>query len=377
MREVKRVKSNYDIALVLLVMIISVFGLVMIYSTSSYNAGYYYQQPEKYFTKQGLFIGCGMVWMLLVSLVDYRIYIKAWGKIGFKLLWLLYLLCLGLQLYVKFFGHSAGGSSRWIELGSLGQFQPSEVSKLCIIMFVAYLIQKSPKLVNYFDGVLIICIFMAPIIGLVALENLSSAIIMGLILLLMCIVASKKKLHYLFMCIGLGGVGALFTYFSSYRLERILNWWNDVDLTPGSQILSGLYAIASGGLLGKGLGNSTQKLGYISEVHTDMIFTIVCEELGIFGAIIVITVVLLILWRLFSIALGAPDMFGSLLATGVMIHIAVQMILNIAVVTHLIPTTGIPFPFLSYGVSSLLILFSEMGLALSVSRYSGNNELAD
>ena len=163
---------------------------------------------------------------------------------------------------------------------------------------------------------------------------------------------------------------AVFSIVASYRFARIQSWLHPEQLDPGSQILQGMYAIASGGFLGKGLGESIQKLGYIPEVHTDMIFTVICEELGIAGAILVIAVFLMVLWRLYTIASNAPDLFGGLIATGIFTHIALQLILNIAVVTNSIPATGIPLPFISYGGSSLLVLMSEMGLALSVSRYT-------
>ncbi len=152
-----------------------------------------------------------------------------------------------------------------------------------------------------------------------------------------------------------------------YRLERI-KIWQDIENHPkGYQILQGLYAIASGGLFGKGLGQGVQKLGYIPEAHNDMIFSTICEELGLVGAFAVLFLFILLLWRIFIIAINAPDLFGSLIATGVMAHIAVQVLINVAVVTNTIPSTGIPLPFISYGGSSLLVLMMEMGIVLSVS----------
>ena len=161
--------------------------------------------------------------------------------------------------------------------------------------------------------------------------------------------------------------GAFFIFGVDYRGER-LEIWRNVETHPkGHQILQGLYAIASGGIFGKGLGQSMQKLGFIPESHNDMIFSVICEELGLFGAICIILLYLLVIWRLFIISINAPDLFGGLIATGILTHIAVQVLINISVVTNTIPSTGIPLPFISYGGSSLIFLLFEMGIALNIS----------
>ncbi len=372
MRYIKKtVLSSYDIVLIMLCLFLSVFGLVMIYSTSSYNAARYYNDPKLYFNRQGIFLIIGFIAMLIVSRIDYRWYVKP--LFGIKLLrpvWLLYILCLGMQVYVLVKGYAAGGSSRWIQIPGLGNFQPSEVTKVCFILMVAYLAQRSPKKMNYFSGYLIIIIIMAPLLALVAKQNLSTAIIMAGILTVICFTVARRKTYFIWVFFLLAGAAVPFIMFAGYRAERIENWLHPENLESGSQILGGLYAIASGGLWGKGLGESIQKLGYIPEVHTDMIFTVICEELGIFGAILVIAAVLFMLWRLMLIAINAPDLYGSLIATGVLAHIALQVLLNIAVVTNSIPATGIPFPFISYGGSSLLVIMAEMGIALSISNYT-------
>ena len=367
----KTVLSSYDIILILLVLFLSVFGLVMIYSTSSYNAARYYGDAMLYFKRQGLFLVVGFFAMLIVSKINYRWYIKPWfGKALLKPIYFLYLLCIGMQVYVLVFGYAAGGSSRWIRIPGLGNFQPSEVTKICVILMVAYLAQKAPKRMNYLSGYLVVIIIMSPVLGLVAKLNLSTAIIMAGILTVICFTVARKKGYYVWVGLLLVALVVPFIMFAGYRAERIQNWLDPEKLESGSQILGGLYAIASGGFFGKGLGESIQKLGYIPEVHTDMIFTIICEELGIFGAILVIAAILFMLWRLMLIAINAPDLYGSLIATGVLAHIALQVLLNIAVVTNSIPATGIPFPFISYGGSSLLVLMIEMGIALSVSNYT-------
>jgi len=182
-----------------------------------------------------------------------------------------------------------------------------------------------------------------------------------------CFVASRKKGYFVVAAILFVIVGSFLVFGVSYRGERVEVWRNVETHPKGYQILQGLYAIASGGLFGKGLGNSMQKLGFIPEAHNDMIFSVICEELGMFGAIAVIMLFLLLIWRLFTIAINAPDLFGGLIATGVLTHIAVQVLINVAVVTNSIPATGIPLPFISYGGSSLVVLLVEMGLVLSVS----------
>ena len=367
----KTLFSNFDVVLVMLCLFLGVFGLVMIYSTSSYNAARYYGDAKLYFNRQGLFLIIGFFAMLLVSQIDYRWYIKPWfGITWLRPILLLYILCLGMQLYVLVNGYSAGGSSRWIMIPGLGTFQPSEITKICFIMVVAYLAQKAPKKMNYLSGYMIVVLIMSPLLILVARQNLSTAIIMAGILTVICFVVSRKKAYFAIVFLMLVAFAAVFVMLAGYRAERIENWLHPENLESGSQILGGLYAIASGGLWGKGLGESIQKLGYIPEVHTDMIFTVICEELGIFGGILVIAVVLFMMWRLMLIAAGAPDMYGGLVATGVLAHIALQVLLNIAVVTNSVPATGIPFPFISYGGSSLLVLMAEMGIALSVSKYT-------
>ena len=191
---------------------------------------------------------------------------------------------------------------------------------------------------------------------------------MAAVFAVICFVASRKKMYYI--VVGILGVGFVIAYIflgEGFRGDRVDAWLNVETHDKGYQILQGLYAIASGGMFGKGLGESMQKLGFIPESHNDMIFSVICEELGLIGALAVILLFLLLIWRLFVVAINAPDLYGSLICVGILTHIAVQVIINIAVVTNSIPSTGIPLPFISYGGSSLLVLMVEMGIALSVS----------
>ena len=375
---VRTVLSNYDIVLVMLVILLSVFGLVMIYSVSSYNAARYYNDANLYFRRQGLFLIVGLVLMFIVSMIDYHIYINPvrW-LFGIRPIWVFYLICLGLQIYVLVNGYEAGGSSRWIQIPKLGNFQPSELTKICVILLVSYLVHRVPNRINYFYGFIAVAIYIVPLLALVALLNLSTAVVLAGIFGVICFTASRKKGYFAIVVLLMIGFVVAFVFLADYRGSRINDWLHPEQVDPSSQIVQGLYAIASGGLWGKGLGHSIQKMGFITEVHTDMIFTVICEELGIFGAIMVIAVFLMLLWRLLHIAVNAPDMFGGLIATGVLTHIALQVLLNIAVVTGSIPATGIPFPFVSYGGSSLTVLLIEMGIALSVSKYTTRERATD
>lgn len=280
---------------------------------------------------------------------------------------LAYLLALGLCTAVIFVGREAKGQARWIDLGFIS-FQPSEFAKLAVILFLAMIIYKTSKQVAKFKTLAKVVAIVLPIVGVVASNNLSTAIIILGIAVCMLFVASPKYSHFLIVG-GVGLVGGIaFIALESYRADRIKIWLNPEAYEKGYQTLQGLYAIGSGGLFGKGLGESMQKLGFIPEAQNDMIFSVICEELGLFGAVCLILLYLLMIWRFMIIANNAADLYGALIVVGVMAHIAIQVILNIAVVTNTIPNTGISLPFISYGGTSILFLLSEMGLALSVSR---------
>ena len=371
---VKQVLSHYDAILGILVLFICVFGLIMIYSASSYRAEYYYGDSKLYFRRQGLFIVIGVFVMIAVSLVNYRVYLKKIKFIKIRPITILALICFALHAYALLNGHESGGSKRWIELGGGINLQPSELSKVCFVLLAAFLAGKRKRFLNtgnFFKnlfGFVLLFLFFVPILGIVAYQNLSSAIILaGIVTIIFFCVSMDKKYFIVIAALMIGAV-VLLIALKGYRSERIMHFLYPESMDPGDQILQGLYAIASGGLSGKGLGNSVQKLGNIPEVHTDMIFTIICEELGIIGGIALIGLFLLLLWRIFKIALNAPDIYGALIATGVLAQLSIQMIMNVAVVTNSIPATGVPLPFVSYGGSSLLIMMAEIGIVLNVSK---------
>lgn len=367
--ETTRQRGHYDYSLLFLTVFLVGFGLIMVFSTSYYNSTKYYNDPLLYVKRQALFAAVGVPIMILVSMIDYRIYMKPLPILRLRPVMLLYLVCLALQAAVPLIGKETNGSTRWLVIGPV-QFQPSELTKICVLLVVAYLVQKAPRKLDRFRGFMVIVILMAPLLGLVVAENFSTALVLLAMLVMICFVASKKKLYFIVAGLLFVGIGLALIFGTEYRGERIDIWLNLETHPKGFQILQGLYAIASGSVFGRGLGNSMQKLGYIPEAHNDMIFSVICEELGIFGAIAVLMLFVLLIWRLFVIAINAADLFGGLIVTGILTHIAVQVLINVAVVTNSIPSTGIPLPFISYGGSSLLVLLAEMGIALSVSRHA-------
>ena len=361
----KRQIKYFDYSLLFIIIFLICFGLVMLYSTSAYDAQETFEDPAHYLKRQGMAFGMGLIGMFIISRIDYR----RWRNMGNFAYLLSSLICI--LVLIPGIGIVHNNSRRWLGIpNSSFEFQPSEFAKLAVIMFLASLICRFPRKMNKFSAVLRVMVFILPLFAMIAVNNLSTAIIVMGIGVAMLFVASPKYWQFL----AIGGVGilgiALFLVLPSagYRGERVEMWLHPENFEKGYQTLQGLYAIGSGGLFGKGLGNSMQKLGFVPEAPNDMIFSIICEELGLFGAICVILLFLLLMWRLMIIANNARDLYGALVVTGILAHIAIQVILNIAVVTNSIPNTGVTLPFFSYGGTSVVFLMAEMGLALSVSR---------
>ena len=377
-QETRRKKKNrrqryFDYSLLAVIVFLCCFGLIMVYSSSSYVAQVKTGDSLFYLKKQGVALILGFVCMFLVSRIDYHKYAKV-AVLG-------YLLAFVLMILVNFtpLGIEYNGKKRWFGFGSTSLFQAAEAVKVAVILSMASLVNKFSRKIDTWKAQLLILILQAPLILLVADNNLSSGIILLGIVFVVLFVASRKKLRF-FMAVAIVAALAVFvTVFSDkilelhilkeYQLERILVWKDPTSyaLEGGHQVLQGLYAIGSGGLFGKGLGESMQKLGFVPEAQNDMVFSIICEELGLFGAICVILLFLFMIWRFVVIANNAPDLFGAMLVVGIMSHIALQVILNVAVVTNTIPNTGITLPFISYGGTSVVFLMVEMGAALSVS----------
>ena len=373
----------YDYNLVAIVILLTCFGLVMLYSTSAYTSQVNYENDMRFFGRQAIISIASILGALLISRLDYHVLYYISGGI--------YVLSLILMLLVKYspLGVEVNGARRWLTVipGTALQFQPSELAKIAAITFIPCLIIKMGKNVKTLRG----SVFLLCTGGLLAMgaflltENLSTGIIIGAITVIMIFIAHPKTRPFIIM----GGILAVLVVvgrvvlqtvlkdavidtenLSSFRLGRILVWLNPEQYSSegGYQIMQALYAIGSGGFFGKGLGNSVQKLGPVPEAQNDMIFSIVCEELGVFGGLIVLILFAYLLYRLFFIAENAPDFYGSLVVGGIMIHIALQVILNICVVLNWIPTTGITLPFISYGGTSILFLMLEIAIALSISR---------
>lgn len=239
---------------------------------------------------------------------------------------------------------------------------------MAVILFLSCLISRNVKKMGRFSSLLLTLLPVLPVVGLVGASNLSTAIIILGIAVVQIFAASPKYSQFIWMGSAAAAFMAVFLAMESYRLERIAIWRNPEQYEKGYQTLQGLYAIGSGGLFGRGLGNSVQKLGFLPEAQNDMIFSIICEELGLAGACGIIFLFLILIWRFFVIATKARDLLGALIAGGAMAHMMIQVILNIAVVTNSIPNTGITLPFISYGGTSIVFLLFEMGLVLSVSR---------
>ena len=355
-------RCTYDDTLLVTVLVLVITGLVLLTSISAYNGNVKFHDSFYYLKKQGFATGLGLVGMAVVSRIDYHRWIPL-AVPG-------YLLSILLGVAVLLFGEEYNGSKRWLSLGPVS-FQPSEFAKVAVIVFLSWLIEKNIKKMGKFKSIVLTMLTILPIVGLVGASNLSTAIIILGIGAVMIFTASPKYLQFFWMIAGGAGFMTIFLALESYRLERIAIWRNPEKYEKGYQTLQGLYAIGSGGLFGRGLGNSVQKLGFLPEAQNDMIFSIICEELGLVGAGILIGVFLILIWRFFVIAAKAEDLTGALIATGAMAHMMIQIILNIAVVTNSIPNTGITLPFISYGGTSVVFLLLEMGLVLSVSGYSG------
>ena len=370
----KKDQSEYffDYSLLFIVLFLLGFGLVMIYSASSYEAFQSFGDAAYYLKKQLIAIILGLILMTAVANIPYHF----WERFAF----LGYLVSMALvPLVLTPLGVESHGARRWVRIPGIGlNLQPAEVAKLCMILFLAVMVCKIGKNVRSWRGFAFMIIVPLPVVAEVYLitKNLSSAIIILGISVLMVFVASPDYKKFVIMgLLGAAAVaGLVFMIVSSggeggFRSERIVAWLDPESKAQGKgfQTLQALYAIGSGGIWGKGLGQSIQKLGFLPESQNDMIFAIICEELGLFGAVSIILIFLFMIFRFMVIANNAPDLFGALLVVGVMGHIAIQVVLNIAVVTNTIPNTGITLPFISYGGTSVLFTMIEMGIVLSVS----------
>ena len=364
--------AYFDYSLLAILICLICFGLVMLYSTSSYSAMMKQNGDSLfYFKRQVLFCIVGLIGMWIVSRIDYHWYFERSKFFYFISIFMMFLVKTPL-------GKEVNGAKRWIKLPFEQQLQPAEIAKIAIILFIPALICTMGREIKTLEGIVKVLAwgaFSAAVVFIIT-ENLSTAIIVMGITCIMIFVVHPKTRIFIIIAVGIiliGIVGARVLGMAmetsgNFRLRRILVWLNPEKYASegGYQIMQALYAIGSGGFFGKGLGNSAQKM-IIPEVQNDMILSIICEELGVFGAIMVLILFGMLLYRLLFIAQNAPDLYGSLVVSGIFAHIALQVILNVMVVINCIPTTGITLPFISYGGTSVLFLMAEMGLALGVS----------
>ncbi len=390
-KKIKKSKSYFDYNLIAIIIFLICIGLVMLYSISSYTAAVEYGGNDMYyFTKQLIFSVAGFIIMLVVAKIPYKIY----AFLAPYLFMFSIILCLLVQTSL---GITRGGATRWLPMPVIGQFQPSEAVKLAIVLFVPLLIcKKGIRVGKNWYWLRIMAVVGTSFVGVwYFTENLSTAIIVcgiGIGIFLIALPMGRN-----IMLAGCALVPAIYIalqwWVSSlpegvtaddigFRPMRVVAWLrpeSNAD-TTAYQTLQGLYAIGSGGFWGKGLGNGTQKLSAIPEVQNDMILSAICEEIGIFGALLIMILFLMLIYRLMVIAQNAPDMYSALVVSGIFIHIALQVIFNIGVITATIPNTGVTLPFFSYGGTAIFFMMAEMGIALGISnriRYVEEEELSD
>ncbi|MCL2538968.1 MAG: putative lipid II flippase FtsW [Oscillospiraceae bacterium] len=363
---ISRTSRKTDAPLLLATLLLVAFGLIMMYSASYASAYYMFGDGMRYIRSQALYAVIGVAAMMLISRINYRIL--------HPFTWLIITVSYVL-LVITLFMPQINDARRWIIIGTF-TFQPSELVKFAVILLISHLAAVRPdKMRNFKYGFIQPMTVLAFIILIMGLQpHLSGAIIITALLLLLMVIGGARWQWF----VMLGGVGAplavlvvLATNRLGYVLSRVNVWLNPLEnISEGYQTFQSLLAIGSGGLMGLGLGNSRQKHLYVPEPHNDFVFAIICEELGFIGAVFVIALFIFFVFRGFSVALKAKDRFGAMLAIGITLQIGIQALLNIAVVSNTMPNTGISLPFFSQGGTSLVILLAEVGVLLSVARFS-------
>ncbi len=359
-------ENKIDVALLLIVIALVLFGIMMVYSSSYYVSAINLNDSTYYLRRQTMYAILGFIALYSTSKFDYRLY-------NSQLPWILYFGALVLVLYAGFFGVSSHGASRWIQIFGF-TIQPSEFGKVSIILLTPYIIANNTKLLGSIEGHIKILVPTLVMTVCVAKENLSTAIIIFVIGVGILFLASPRVFEFIALAVSGAVLMVIYLIISSmlgqFRGNRFKAWLNPFEYAQdyGFQIIQSLYAVASGGFFGLGLGKSRQKLSFIPEAHNDIIFAIICEELGFFGALIVLTLFVLFIWRVFSIALKCKNLFSALICSGIAIMVSAQVIINVAVVTNSIPNTGIPMPFISSGGSALIVAMALTGIVLNISK---------
>ncbi len=358
--------GRMDISFFFLVIVLMTIGLIMVFSASYATSLNENNSGVSIVMRQVIFVGLGLVAMLVLSYIPYHLYQKLYR--------LIYIGCLGLTAFALLFEDRTGaGARRWIYFGGFS-FQPSELLKFGLIVTFAALIARNYRQMDTFKkGILEFFYFLIPAFGVVALQRHMSWIMLMVIICGGMMFIAGSKIYYILLLVPVGLLGLVilqalgFDYIGS-RIDAWLDPFSDIQ-NGTWQIVQSLYAIGSGGLFGVGLGNSTQKFLWISEPQNDFIFAVVCEELGLVGALMIILLFVLFVASGFSIAMRAPDKFGSMLVIGIVLQFGTQALLNIAVVSNAMPTTGISLPFFSAGGSATLVQLAQVGIVLNVSRY--------
>ena len=358
--------GRMDISFFFLVIVLMTIGLIMVFSASYATSFNENNSGVSIVMRQVIFVGLGLVAMFVLSYIPYHLYQKLYR--------LIYIVCLGLTAVALLFEDRTGaGAKRWIYLGGFS-FQPSELLKFGLIVTFAALIARNYRQMDTFKkGILEFFYFLIPAFGVVALQRHMSWIMLMVIICGGMMFIAGSKIYYILLLVPVGLLGLVilqalgFDYIGS-RIDAWLDPFSDIQ-NGTWQIVQSLYAIGSGGLFGVGLGNSTQKFLWISEPQNDFIFAVVCEELGLVGALMIILLFVLFVASGFSIAMRAPDKFGSMLVIGIVLQFGTQALLNIAVVSNAMPTTGISLPFFSAGGSATLVQLAQVGIVLNVSRY--------
>ena len=359
-----------DRTLIAVTVVLIAFGLVMLYSASAYTAQITYGSSTYYVKKQLISVAIGLVGAIICFLIP----LAAWRVISV----IVYLLSIIAVLLTKTsLGIESGGAVRWLNL-KVFTLQPAELVKIGLILFLAALLCRFYKRLDRIAVYLLMLVVIGIGAGLVAIitDDLGTAIVIFAIGLIMVFIMCPRISYILCTLAALAGAVAILIAVKPYRLERIYAWLNPAAYVSDEsyQIVQALYAIGSGGLIGKGLGKSTQKL-IVPESQSDMIFSIICEELGILGGMVLIMLFAVLIWRLWKIYSNTDDMFSRLVVAGVMSHIGVQAILNLGVVTGLLPNTGVPLPFISYGGSSIIVIMAELGIVTGICRSNYKNAL--
>lgn len=366
-RRITKTTGGLDKSLLLIILVLVVFGLVMVFSASAPAASYYKNNPYHYVIRQGIFALLGFASMFILSFVDYHLY----GRLALPILIGSFLLLF--TVYIPGLGVVSNGARRWIGYGVFS-LQPSEVAKVGVIIYFAYSLSVIKDRIQQFWGGLVryLVILGAFAIVLMLEPHFSGTVVIAGTAVIMLLIAGARMRHFALLSLPIIPAAAYMIWKEPYRLERVTTFLNPFadPSDAGFQIVQSLYAIGSGGIFGLGLGMSRQKFLYIPEPQNDFIFSIICEELGLLGAVAVLTLFAVLLWKGYRLAQDAPDLFGSLLAAGITSLIAIQVVINIAVVTSSVPVTGMALPFFSYGGTSLFILLSCMGILLNISRQS-------